>query len=64
MNISHDRRVIPGMPLHVVPVADLIEHDIDTPDGCVCGSLLEEGWLMGADIMIHHALDGRELAES
>lgn len=50
---------------HVVPVGDLVEHELS--DGCVCGPRAErvtrvdgsDGWLV-----VHHSLDGRELAET
>lgn len=52
--------------LHVVPVADIFEHETDLSGCCVCGPSLEAvphangstGWLY-----THHALDGRELTE-
>lgn len=50
--------------LHVVPIADLVEHTSD--DDCSCGPTAKPvegaggavGWLM-----IHHSLDGRELGD-
>lgn len=50
---------------HVVPVADIVEHDSDGGD-CACGPQVEavmrddgsNGWLV-----VHHSLDGRELTE-
>lgn len=50
---------------HVVPVADLIDHD--TERECVCGPATKPvergdgsiGWLA-----VHHSLDGRELQET
>lgn len=50
--------------LHVLPVADLIDHD--TSDDCPCGPTTEPvprpdgsmGWLI-----THHSLDGREAHE-
>lgn len=53
------------MIVHVLPVHDLIEHD-ESGDDCVCGPRAETvlrddgsiGWLI-----VHHSLDGRELAE-
>ncbi len=58
-------RVDPGPAddVQVVPVADLIDH---LDDGCPCGPSTEPverddgsvGWLV-----VHHSLDGRELAE-
>ena len=54
--------------LHVSPVADGIVHDTATsePD-CVCGPTVQPveaddgsmGW-----VIVHHSLDGRELAET
>ena len=54
------------VPVHVFPVADLVEHDTDSEDGCVCGPTIEPvprddgsfGWLV-----VHHSLDGREAHE-
>lgn len=51
--------------LHVVPVADLIEHQLT--DDCACGPTCEPvprddgtiGW-----VYTHHSLDGREATES
>ncbi len=52
--------------LHVVPRNDLIEHDTSSDDSCVCAPRREfmntddvTGWLV-----VHHSLDGRELAEA
>lgn len=52
--------------VHVLPVNDLIEHDDEHQENCVCGPSVEavhrpdgsNGWLY-----VHNALDGRELAE-
>ena len=54
-----------GEPIHVYPLADLIEHDT-AGDDCVCGpeSIPVErddgsfGWVIS-----HHSLDGRERYE-
>ena len=54
-----------GEPIHVYPLADLIEHDTDS-DECVCGpeTIPVErddgsfGWVIS-----HHSLDGRERYE-
>jgi hypothetical protein len=48
------------MSVHVAPVADLVEHQLDSE--CCCGPELEvaEG---SADLWIHHSLDGREARE-
>lgn len=53
--------------LHVTPIGDQADHDFSTtePD-CVCGPEVKPvthedgsmGWLL-----VHHSLDGRELAE-
>ena len=51
--------------VHVSPVGDLIEHDVDGGD-CPCGPTTKPvprddgsmGW-----VILHHALDGREFAE-
>jgi hypothetical protein len=52
--------------IHVIPIADLIEHDTSGEEECVCGPDHEpvmrddgsNGWLVK-----HHSLDGRELHE-
>jgi hypothetical protein len=59
---------MPSSASHVVPIGDLIEHDTSTaePD-CPCGPTVRPvhrddgayGWLI-----VHHSLDGRELAEA
>lgn len=51
--------------VHVYPVGDLIEHDVDGGD-CLCGPSTEPvpredvsmGW-----VVTHHSLDGREFTE-
>jgi hypothetical protein len=51
--------------VHVLPVADLIEHEDDGED-CPCGVTVDPvqrddgsfGW-----VIIHHSLDGREITE-
>ncbi len=52
---------------HVHPLADLVEHDIDSEGDCACGPAVELvarddyggfGW-----IYVHAALDKRELSE-
>lgn len=50
--------------LHVVPIADLVEHTSD--DDCSCGPTVKP--IKGADgavdwLMVHHSLDGREQGE-
>lgn len=54
------------MRLHVVPGGDLIEHDTEHEDGCVCGprTELRETSFGDAWLYIHHSLDRRELSES
>jgi hypothetical protein len=50
--------------VHVVPIGDLIEHDVTAE--CVCGPRVEPvkrpdgscGWLV-----LHHSLDNREATE-
>lgn len=52
--------------VHVVPVADLVDHDATGDTDCVCGPTAEAvfrpdgscGWMH-----IHHSLDGRERHE-
>jgi hypothetical protein len=47
----------------VSPLDDLIEHDLDGFDECVCGPTLwfrEDGVRA---VATHHSLDGRELSE-
>lgn len=52
------------MTQHVVPVNDLVEHEVS--EDCVCVPTAEPvqredgsmGWLL-----VHHSLDGRELNE-
>lgn len=47
---------------HTYPVNDLIEHDTENFDECICGPDVEyvEG---GGKVVLHHSLDGRELEE-
>lgn len=52
--------------VHVVPVGDLVEHDVDTDTGCVCGPRLEP--VIRTDgscawVLVHRSLDGREKNE-
>ena len=55
----------PGTAI-VHPLNDIIEHDVDGEDACVCGPRVEpvprdngsNGWLY-----THHSLDGREQSE-
>lgn len=52
--------------VHVYPAADLVEHDTDHGEACICGPAVEavfrddgsNGWLI-----THHSLDGREAHE-
>jgi hypothetical protein len=50
--------------LHVVPVGDLIEHELTDP--CPCGpqdqSVIRDDGSMGW-VTVHASLDGRELTE-
>jgi len=54
--------LIDDAAIHVFPVMNLVDHDIDTDD-CVCGPTVEAekcddgsvAWLI-----THHALDGRD----
>jgi hypothetical protein len=52
----------PETIMHVVPVGDLIRHDVDG-ELCVCGPDTE--WVIGyvgaGKMITHHSLDGREL---
>lgn len=49
--------------IHVYPVNDLVEHDMDENGDCACGPTIEPverddgsiGW-----VYHHHSLDGRE----
>jgi hypothetical protein len=53
--------------VHVVPVDDLVTHEVGTVDAdCICGPDIE--YLIVQDgrsgrLITHHALDGRELLE-
>lgn len=50
-----------GDPVHVYPVGDLVEHELDG-DGCVCGPAdvpVERDDGSMAWMVVHHALDGR-----
>jgi len=51
-----------GAPdLHVVPINDILEHDIDSKD-CWCDPKIEvEGAVL---IVIHNSFDGRENKEA
>lgn len=44
--------------IHIIPRNDLIEH---SDEECICGpetKFIDTGWTV-----VHHSLDGRELAE-
>lgn len=51
--------------VHVSPINDLIEHDLESDD-CICGPRMEPvkredgyvGW-----VVVHHPMDGREFSE-
>ena len=53
------------MRAHVMPVNDLVTHDVD--DDCICGPSTQivirddgsSGW-----VIVHHSLDGREQQEA
>lgn len=54
------------MHVHVTPVDDLIEHDIEHREDCVCGPRVQlhetphgDGW-----VYVHHSLDRREFKEA
>ncbi len=52
--------------VHVYPTRDLIEHDTEHGEDCICGPSVEaafrddgsNGW-----VIVHHSLDGREARE-
>ena len=46
---------------HVYPVADVIGHNTDNFDECICGPDVE--YVDGGTLLVHHALDGREHRE-
>lgn len=55
----------PRNDYHVWPEDDTIEHLVDSP-GCPCGPRVEEITRVNGStgvLVVHHALDGRELAE-
>ena len=54
---------MPGGPpdTHVMPIDDLREHDETRT--CWCGPRLETADDLETTIVVHHALDGRELIE-
>ncbi len=51
--------------IHVVPVGDLMDHDID--GDCLCGPRLEPIKRLDGSVAwmhVHHSLDGRENKET
>ncbi len=48
--------------IHVVPVADQIEHDTDDDYSCICGPTAVHQF-DGGLVVVHHSLDGREQSE-
>ncbi len=60
----HDH--VPGVPTHVWPNDDAVEHDTETTDPtCVCGPKVELVTTDAGDhwMILHHSLDGREQHE-
>lgn len=53
-----------GQTVHVIPIADLIDHDT-SGEPCVCGPDVEHVPAEGGDgwVITHHSLDGRERFE-
>lgn len=55
--------------LHVVPTADLVEHDTRYWNACVCGPQVKatqhhgDGAMHYDVVVTHHSLDGREAME-
>jgi len=47
--------------VHTHPLGDVIGHELDSLDGCICGPDVE--FLHGARSIVHHALDRREHSE-
>ncbi len=45
--------------VHVVPIDDLVAHDLN--DSCVCGPTPDP---LEPRLSVHHSLDGRELLEA
>ena len=44
-------------PPHVVPLNDLVEHEVNDFGSCICQPTLRRG------VLVHHSLDGREFNE-
>lgn len=56
--IESEARARAGMNrVHVHPINDSIEHDLESDD-CVCGPSVE--FVPGGMVVTHHSLDGRE----
>jgi hypothetical protein len=47
-----------GEGVHVLPVNDLVEHELS--EDCVCGPWVELLSEEDLPLVVHHALDGRE----
>lgn len=47
--------------VHVFPVDDLVVHQVDREEDCVCGPTTQ--FVDGGQVVVHHSLDGREFAE-
>jgi hypothetical protein len=47
--------------VHVIPAGDVVSHDTDEMDACVCGPDVE--FVNGGWVSVHHSLDGREAIE-
>lgn len=47
--------------IHVYPLDDLVEHNTNDPESCICGPTLEP--VDGGTLIRHHSLDGREFSE-
>lgn len=54
-------------PVHVWPEDDVVDHDIDSLDECVCGPTVafldNDGTAFVQPLVSHHSLDGRERNE-
>ena len=49
-----------GSDVHVIPIADLRDHDETRACWCVPAVIVE----LYGDVVVHHAADGRELVEA
>ena len=47
-----------SLHIHVEPINDLIAHDTEHFDECVCGPYV--AFVDGGAVIVHHSLDGRE----